>query len=80
MNGRVYRPDLFHGLAEPIMARERRKDGKDKEKHKGDDVDVVVDAVRREADDAGVEPEDEEEEHQAGQHPHHAHRPAGVAL
>ena len=43
--------------------------------HKGDGVDVVVNAKGRQAEDASVKPQHEEEEDQRGQEPHDAEAP-----
>jgi hypothetical protein len=62
------------------MTRESGESREDDQKDKCHNVDMVIDAVRSETDDASVEPQQKEKEDQAGQQPHHAQRPRGVAF
>ena len=78
LDGRFYAANLLHGLPKAIVAGDSCKDGEDEEKDEGHNVGVVIDAVRREANNASVEPEQQEKEHKCGHNPHHTYRPGGI--
>lgn len=80
LDGRLYAPDLLHGLSKAVVACERGEDVEDDKEYKGNDVDVVVDAVGCETDNAGVESKYQKEEDNSGQKPHDAQRPRRIAL